>query len=94
MPNFKKSKNKFSMKGFSPFTKGSPYTATIAKEKTFTSTQDKPVPPTPKKPKEEAPHDKKKRLEKEGKTNTKEYKDLIKMFEGPGGYGDEQWDKE
>ena len=43
---------------------------------------------------EETPIEKKRRLEKEGKTNTKEYKDLIKMFEGPGGYGDEQWDKE
>ena len=35
MPNFKKDKSKFTMKGFSPFTKGTPYTATIAKEKNF-----------------------------------------------------------
>ena len=56
--------------------------------------QDKKVPKVPTKPKKEALNDKKLRLEKEGKTNTKEYKDLIKVLEGPGGYGDEEWDKE
>tara|TARA_A100001201_G_scaffold143323_1_gene144495 strand:+ start:1671 stop:2012 length:342 start_codon:yes stop_codon:yes gene_type:complete len=113
MPNFKKDRSKFTMKGFSPFNVGTPYKAngnekgkTVVRRKlnktgaTEAATerikmQDKVVPTAPKKPKVEPLSNKKKRLEKEGKTNTQEYKDLIKKLEtGPGSYGNEEWDKE
>ena len=97
MPNFKKDRSKFTMKGFSPFNVGTPYKAN-GNEKAATERikmQDKVVPTAPKKPKVEPLSNKKKRLEKEGKTNTQEYKDLIKKLEtGPGSYGNEEWDKE
>jgi hypothetical protein len=78
MPNFKKDKSKFTMKGFSPFNMGTPYKAT----------KDKPVPKAPEKSdkmkeanaeeraimkQQDALHEKMKGLDK----NSKEYKDLM-----------------
>ena len=106
MPNFKKDKSKFTMKGFSPFNMGTPYKANGDVKKAMMAgaaeaaterkrVQDKVVPTAPKKPKVEPLSDKKKRLENEGKKGTQEYKDIIKKLEtGPGSYGNEEYDKE